>query len=78
MEGVGNQNIRAPSVGSPARRVRYLFATRYSQLFSRQGGGGGDCEIFFGERRYGRINAGTRVSELAADNREAALEQGAR
>jgi hypothetical protein len=36
-------------------------------------------KYFFGEEgMYGRISGGMRVSELAADNREAALGKGAR
>jgi hypothetical protein len=36
------------------------------------------ADYFFGEEGYGRINGGTRVLELAADSREAALGHGAR
>jgi hypothetical protein len=35
-----------------------------------------DC--FFGEEGYGRMSGGTRVLEMAADSREAALGHGAR
>jgi hypothetical protein len=55
----------------------FSSATKYSQILSRHGGND-VCEIFFGEERYGRISGGTRVLELAADIREAALEHGAR
>jgi hypothetical protein len=36
------------------------------------------ADWFFGEEGYGRISSGTRVLELAADSREAALGHGAR
>jgi hypothetical protein len=39
---------------------------------SRQGDGGGVCEMFFDEEGYGRISGGTRVLELAADARKPA------
>jgi uncharacterized Fe-S cluster-containing protein len=69
--------IRTPRVRSPARRRPIcFFATEYSQILSRQGGG--VCETFFGGRGYGLISGGTRVLELAAGSREAAPEQGAR
>jgi hypothetical protein len=45
---------------------------RYSQTLSRHGGND-VSELFLGEEGYGRINGGTRVLELAADNWEAAL-----
>jgi hypothetical protein len=56
----------------------FLFVTKYSHILSRQKGGGGVFEKFFGYEGYGRISGGTKVSELAADNWEAALGHGAR
>jgi hypothetical protein len=53
-----------------------FFAIEYSYILSRQGGGGGVYEILFGDKGFGWISGGTRVLELAADNREAALGQG--
>jgi hypothetical protein len=55
-----------------------FFAAEYPHVLFRQGDGGGVCEISFVERKYGRINGGTRVLELAADTREATPWQGAR
>jgi hypothetical protein len=72
-------NIRTPAHGSPARLVRYVFSTtKYSQILSRRSGGGGVCDMPFGEEGYGRIGGVTRVLELAADSWEAALRHGAR
>jgi hypothetical protein len=56
----------------------FFLVTKYSQILSRQGGGGGVCEISFGEEGYGRINGGMRVLEMAADSREASPGHGAR
>jgi hypothetical protein len=53
-------------------------ATKNSQILSRRRGGGGVCEMVFGEEGYGRISGGTRVLEQAADSWEAALGHGAR
>jgi hypothetical protein len=40
-------NIRTPTLKSPARPVQYVFfAIEYSQILSRQGSGGGVCEMF--------------------------------
>jgi hypothetical protein len=50
-----------------------FFVTKYLEIHSRQTGGGGVSEMFFGEEGYGRINGGTRVLELAADSWEAML-----
>jgi hypothetical protein len=55
-----------------------FFVTKYSEILSRQGDGGWVCEMLFGEDGYGWISGGTRVLELAADSREAALGHGAR
>jgi hypothetical protein len=72
-------NIRTPAHGSPARPVGYVFsASKYSHILFRQRGGGGVYDTFFGKEGYGRINGGTRVLRLAADNWEAALGHGAR
>jgi hypothetical protein len=68
-------NTRISRSGSPI----CCFVSEYSQILSRQRGGGGDvCEILFGEEGYARINGGTRVLELAADRWEATLGHGAR
>jgi hypothetical protein len=62
----------------PLGHFDIFFVTKYSPILSRQRGGGGVCEVFFGEERYGWISGGTRVLELAADNREATLGHGSR
>jgi hypothetical protein len=53
---------------------QHLNTHRYSPVTA--GTMSADC--FFGEEGYERINGGTRVLELAADSREAALGYGAR
>jgi hypothetical protein len=71
-------NIRTPAHGTPARPVRYVFsATKYSHVLSRPDGNNA-CKMFFGEERYGRVNGGTRVLEMAAESWEATLGHGAR
>jgi hypothetical protein len=55
----------------------FFFVTKYSQILSRRRGGGGVCEMFFGEEGYGQITGGTRVLELAAGSWEATLGHGA-
>jgi hypothetical protein len=54
-----------------------VYIRDFVRLLSRHGGND-VCGFFFGEEGYGRINGRTRVLELAADSREAALGHGAR
>jgi hypothetical protein len=49
--------------GSPI----FFSSTKHPQILSRRGGND-VCGLFFGKEGYGRINGGTRVLELAADN----------
>jgi hypothetical protein len=44
-----------------ARPVRYAFCDCILADTHPTRGGGGVCEMFFGERGYGRISGGTRV-----------------
>jgi hypothetical protein len=53
---------------------QHLNTRRYSPVTA----GTMSVDCFFGEEGYGRISDGTRVLELAADIREAALGHGAR
>jgi hypothetical protein len=61
----------------PLGQSDIFSATKYSQILSRHDGND-ICEMFFGEKGYGRIGGGTRVLEPAAYSWEATLGHGAR